>query len=186
VQEGDGLTVHVRGEEIARAVTVDARPGNVAAAIAVALELGVPAGDIVRRLSTLPGAPHRLESSTGTGGIVVLDDTYNANPAGGRAALATLQLLGPNDGRRVVVTPGMVELGNLQAEENATFAVEAAAVATDLVVVGRTNRRALLKAVRGRRVVLVRTRQQATEWVRAHLGPGDVVLYENDLPDHYP
>jgi UDP-N-acetylmuramoyl-tripeptide--D-alanyl-D-alanine ligase len=61
------------------------------------------------------------------------------------------------------------------------------------VVVGRTNRRALVRGARlasggggALRLVVVRTRQQATEWVRAHLGPGDVVLYENDLPDHYP
>jgi len=187
VEAGDGLIVHVGGDEVARAVAVDARPGNVAAAIAVALELGVPTAEIVRRLSTLPVAPHRLESSVGTGGVVVLDDTYNANPAGGRAALATLRRLGPDAGRRVVVTPGMVELGSLQAEENASFAAAAAAVATDVVVVGRTNRRALRTGARNSlRTVVVRTRRQATEWVRAHLEPGDVVLYENDLPDHYP
>jgi UDP-N-acetylmuramoyl-tripeptide--D-alanyl-D-alanine ligase len=187
VEGGDGLSVHVRGNEVARGVVVDARPGNVAAAIAVALELGVDSAEIVRRLPTLPVAPHRLEPSVGASGVVVLDDTYNANPAGGRAALATLQRLGPDAGRRVVVTPGMVELGTLQAEENASFAAAAATVATDVVVVGRTNRRALLKGARhGPRTVVVRTRQQATEWVRAHLEPGDVVLYENELPDHYP
>jgi UDP-N-acetylmuramoyl-tripeptide--D-alanyl-D-alanine ligase len=193
VEKSDGLTVHVRGEEIARAVVAEARPGNVAAAIAVAMELGVPTGDIVDRLATLPVAAHRLEPALGTTGVVVLDDTYNANPAGGGVALAALRRLGPDAERRVVITPGMVELGPRQSKENAGFAAEAAAVATDLVVVGRTNRRALVRGARrdgpaqdGPRVVVVRTRQQATEWVRAHLGPGDIVLYENDLPDHYP
>jgi UDP-N-acetylmuramoyl-tripeptide--D-alanyl-D-alanine ligase len=193
IEEGGGLRVLVRGEEIARGVTVDAPAGNVAAAVAVALELGVPAEDVAARLSSLPTAPHRLERSVGTGGSVVLDDTYNANPAGGRAALATLRRLGAEANRRVVVTPGMVELGRLQAEENVKFARRVAAVATDLVVVGRTNRRALVRGARlasdgggALHLVVVRTRQQATEWVRAHLGLGDVVLYENDLPDHYP
>ncbi len=193
VEEGDGLRVHVRGEEIARGVSIEAPAGNVAAAVAVALELGVPASDVAARLSSLPVAPHRLEQSAGTGGVVVLDDTYNANPAGGRAALATLRRVGAEATRRVVVTPGMVELGSLQAEENAKFSRRVASVATDLVVVGRTNRRALLRGAGlasdgggTLQLVVVRTRQQATEWVRAHLGPGDVVLYENDLPDHYP
>ncbi len=93
----------------------------------------------------------------------------------------------------MVVTPGMVELGSLQASENASFAAHAVSVATDLVVVGRTNRRALLRGARrgsegtgSGQVVVLGTRQEATEWVRRHLGRGDVVLYENDLPDHYP
>ncbi len=192
--EGDGVVaVWVKGELVAPAVPVDARPGNVAAAIAVALELGVPIDAVLARLATLPTTPHRLEQSTGPGGVTVLDDTYNANPAGTRAALAALARRGDGAARRVVVTPGMVELGPRQAEENARFAAAAAAVATDLVVVGRTNRRALVRGARGAapaggslRLVVVRTRHQATEWVRGHLGTGDVVLYENDLPDHYP
>jgi UDP-N-acetylmuramoyl-tripeptide--D-alanyl-D-alanine ligase len=193
VEDSGALSVYVRGDAIARDLAVDARPGNVAAAVAVALELGVPVDDVVRRLPTLPGAPHRLERADGPGGVVVLDDTYNANPAGARSALAALGRLGANATRRVVVTPGMVELGPIQSEENARFAAEVADVATDMVVVGRTNRRALVRGVRRHdpgsgapRVVTVRTRPQATEWVRRHLESGDVVLYENDLPDNYP
>jgi UDP-N-acetylmuramoyl-tripeptide--D-alanyl-D-alanine ligase len=91
----------------------------------------------------------------------------------------------------VVVTPGLVELGSLQSEENTGFAGAMAGVATDLVIVGRTNRRALLRGARrpgigAPRVVVVSTRPKATEWVREHLESGDIVLYENDLPDHYP
>jgi UDP-N-acetylmuramoyl-tripeptide--D-alanyl-D-alanine ligase len=80
----------------------------------------------------------------------------------------------------------MVELGRRQAVENRRFAEESTAVATDLVVVGRTNRRALVKGAGGVDLRTFRTREQAVHWVRATLGPGDAVLYENDLPDHYP
>ena len=69
----------------------------------------------------------------------MIDDTYNANPAGARSALALLATLGT--GKKVVVTPGMVELGAVQARENANFAASAGEVATDLLVVGRTNAR---------------------------------------------
>ncbi|HVA03469.1 MAG TPA: UDP-N-acetylmuramoyl-tripeptide--D-alanyl-D-alanine ligase [Acidimicrobiales bacterium] len=193
LEDGGCLSVRFRGVEIAHAIPFDARPGNVAAAVAVALELGVPADDVVRRLATLPGAPHRLEQTLSPGGFVLLDDTYNANPAGARAALATLGRLGADAMRRVVVTPGMVELGPLQTQENTDFAAAVAAVATDLVIVGRTNRRALLAGSRrppsgsdAPRVVVVSTLPKATQWVREHLESGDVVLYENDLPDHYP
>ena len=86
------------------------------------------------------------------------------------------------------MTPGMVELGTLQRAENREFAVAADDHATDLVIVGLTNRKPLLAGAAHRdiRVHLVPTRDQAVAWVRATLTEGDVVLYENDLPDHYP
>jgi len=190
--DGDGLTLSVDGRPVARPAP-GVRPGNVACAVAVALELGVPLEEIARRVPTLPTAPHRLEAGAGAGGFVVLDDTYNANPAGARVALEALVALAPASARRVVVTPGLVELGAVQAQENVTFARAVAAVADDLVVVGRTNRRALLAGARDAgegdralRCVVVDRRDRAVAWVRENLGAGDIVLYENDLPDHYP
>ena len=110
------------------------------------------------------------------------------NPAGAARALAALARHSSPDKLRVVVTPGMVELGARQREENARFAAAAAEAATHLVVVGHTNRRALLAGAAGgtARVVPVGTREQAVAWVREHVGEGDAVLYENDLPDHFP
>jgi UDP-N-acetylmuramoyl-tripeptide--D-alanyl-D-alanine ligase len=165
-----------------------AHPANVACAVAVARELGIPDDVIAARLPDLPTPEHRLTVTTGGGGFTVLDDTYNANPAGTRAALAALVRHGRPEGRRLVVTPGMVELGPRQAEENRAFAAAAAAVATQVVVVGHTNRPALVAGAAGggAEVLLVETREQAVTWVREHLREGDVVLYENDLPDHYP
>ena len=77
----------------------------------------------------------------------------------------------------------------LQFSENRRFAAEAGRVATDLVVVGRTNRAALLAGAAEAglpSVIVVGSREEAVAWVRARLGEGDAVLYENDLPDHYP
>jgi UDP-N-acetylmuramoyl-tripeptide--D-alanyl-D-alanine ligase len=140
---------------------------------------------------------HRLEAGRSPAGFAVLDDTYNSNPSGAREALAALVAqpvapgasAEPGSRRLVVVTPGMVELGRRQAEENRAFASAAALAATDLVVVGRTNRRALVAGSTvpdGATVHLVANREKAVAWVRANLAAGDVVLYENDLPDHYP
>ena len=162
-------------------------PTNVACAVAAALEVGVPESAIGARLDTLPTADHRLSLSTSATGAIVIDDTYNANPAGAERALAALAAHSSPDKRRVVVTPGMVELGPRQHDENARFAAAAAQAATHLVVVGHTNRRALLHGAAGgtARVVPVETRDQAVAWVREHVGEGDAVLYENDLPDHF-
>jgi UDP-N-acetylmuramoyl-tripeptide--D-alanyl-D-alanine ligase len=189
----DGIELRVRGRRLGLAITGSAhRPtalSNAACAVGVALELGVVPEAIVPRLATLPLPPNRLQRYVAEGGYVVLDDPFNSNPRGARLALARLEAEAPK-GRRVVVTPGMVELGASQREENAAFAEAAGASVSQLVLVARTNRRALLEGAGrvpdGAEVVLVDRLDEAVAWVRHELGPGDAVLYENDLPDHFP
>jgi len=193
--EGE-LVVYVQGTKIARAAMADVVPGNLACAVAVALELGVGPEEIAERLGRIKPAPNRLVADVvPTSGVEVLDDTYNSNPVGARRALEVLQWRGKGALRRVVVTPGMVELGRRQYPENFKFAKAAALVATHIVVVGRTNRAALEGgAEEGRddpgatlqELRWAPDRERAVAWVRQTLEPGDVVLYENDLPDHYP
>jgi UDP-N-acetylmuramoyl-tripeptide--D-alanyl-D-alanine ligase len=185
--DGGALEAFVHGRQVGSAPRAGAAPTNVACALAVAAELGVPAEELAGRLASLPTAPNRLASYRSELGFVVIDDTFNSNPEGARLALATLRATARPGGRAVVVTPGMIELGPRQAAENAAFAAEAARAATDLVVVGRTNRAALMSGAADglARVVWVPSRKAAVSWVRSHLGPGDAVLYENDLPDHY-
>ena len=178
----------VRGEHVANLVSRDAAPTNLACAVAAALACGMTTDQISARLAhPLPVPDHRLSSSTGAKGFTILDDTFNANPAGALRALDALRE-SEGKGRRVVVTPGMVELGPLQDEANDAFAAASSEVASHLVVVGRTNRRALLRGARGTglETVTVHNRDAAVEWVKSNLGPGDTVLYENDLPDTYP
>ena len=202
--------ITVFGREITVRPLGDAAPANVACAVAAASVLGVSDADIASRLCDLPTPEHRRSSGRSPGGVIVIDDTYNSNPAGARAALG--KLANTEAGRRVVVTPGMVELGRSQAHENRLLGEHAAQVADDVLIVGRTNRTALLggaagwdnatarRATRGRNarslvhdrtagratVRCMADRDEAVRWVRAHLRDGDAVLYENDLPDHYP
>lgn len=185
-EPGDMLVVRRGGEVLAKVERPDVAPSNVACAVAVALELGVPVETACLRLATLPVAASRLTAGRSPRGFTVLDDTYNSNPAGCRLALEALARHGT--GRRVVVTPGMVELGPRQPEENRRFGQLAASVATDVVVIGRTNRAALEEGARAgaSRLMWFASRVEAVEWARASLGEGDAVLYENDLPDHYP
>lgn len=179
-----GGVLSVGGEAVGP-VPETAHPTNVACAVGVLVALGVsPDPD---RLRALTEPEHRRTVTRGQSGVLIIDDTFNSNPEGARAALRALESAAVA-GRRVVVTPGMVELGPRQAEENRRFAAEAARVADQLVVVGRTNRRALLAGASGGKaaVRVVGTREEAVQWVRSELGPDDAVLYENDLPDHYP
>ena len=179
-------TVHVRGTVVGSDIGLpgSVQPTNLACALAVVLALDVPVEVAISRIAGLPAVPNRLASGEAPSGVWVIDDTFNSNPAGARRALAKLAGL-PMAGRRVVITPGMVELGPRQREENRAFAQAVVQMGADLVIVGHTNRRALRSGSSPGEPVLVGTREDAVAWVRATLGPGDAVLYENDLPDHY-
>jgi UDP-N-acetylmuramoyl-tripeptide--D-alanyl-D-alanine ligase len=189
---GGGLQLITSGKPNGLAELAPGSPApirtNAACAAAVAIELGIAPETVATRLGTLPGVPNRLQAHRAEGGYCVLDDTFNSNPAGARHAIEALASAAPA-GRRMVVTPGMVELGKSQREENAAFAEIASKSATDLVVVGRTNRAALVEGWhRGhlaQAVKLVEKREQAVQWARSQLGPDDAVLFENDLPDHF-
>ena len=163
-------------------------PLNVAAALGAVSALGISATHVAGLLETLPFAEHRLSTMVNERGVTVIDDTFNANPAGARAALQRLTEHSSANGKRVVVTPGLVEMGPRRRVENRKLGRAASEVATHLLVVGRTNRRHLLAgATEGNAAVLVlENRMQAVRWARANLDRGDTILYENDLPDHYP
>ncbi len=160
------------------------QPSNVACALGAALELGLVPEHVMDGLARVTGVAHRAQVSVAASGVRVIDDTFNANPASAEAALRALfSLAGP--GRRVVVTPGLIELGRLQYAENLSLAQKVRARGGELIAVGRTNAAALRAGADGR-LVRVDRREQAVAWVRENLHEVDAVLYLNDLPDHYP
>jgi UDP-N-acetylmuramoyl-tripeptide--D-alanyl-D-alanine ligase len=161
--------------------------GHVLGGVAVAVTAGRRLTDIVDDISQLRAVDHRLQLIEGTGGITVIDDAYNSNPDGAAAALDVLEAIPGH--KKVVVSPGIIELGPEQFEANEHFGERAAEVADVLIVVARLNRDAIISGAArmtdGARVVTVDTLDEATTELRAILKPGDVVLFENDLPDQY-
>lgn len=188
---GRDVAVGIAGEAVGH-VGIEARKPvgweNVACAVGLARAIGVDSAELADRLRSLPPVEHRLTVNESPNGIVVVDDTYNSNPSGARLALHALVENTRSSGRRVVVTPGMVELGAVQDEANREFASDIVRAGADLVVVNRTNRRALSAGATadGSPPIAFDTREEAVAWVRTHLERGDGVLYENDLPDHWP
>lgn len=184
VSTSDGVVVD--GDRVAD-VPDGVFPANFAVALGVCRALDISMTDVLPRIDDLPAADHRQSQMTAGGGFTIIDNTFNSNPAGARSALEALAEVGA-DGKTAVITPGMVELGPVQNKENIEFAETASAQVDHLVIVGRTNRPYLLAgSANGRAsVTVVASRDEAVEWARANLGPRDAVLYENDLPDHYP
>ncbi len=158
---------------------------NIAAAAAMAWKLGATREDIVAAIGKLEFVPHRLQKLDGEG-VTILDDSYNSNIEGAKAAIDVLCDFG---GTKFVVTPGLVEMGIL--EESANAALGEKLVAADRVIlVGATLAGELksgyLKAGGdAEKLTLVPTLDKAKEILAAELKTGDTVLFLNDLPDIY-
>lgn len=161
---------------------------NVLAGVAVGLALGLRLDEIARAARRIEPVEHRLQPIRGEGGVLVIDDAFNSNPRGAAAALDVLGEL--EGGRRILVTPGMVELAEQEFEANRAFARQAAGVCDEVILVGRGRAAPLLAGLRDRgfperRVHVVADLQAATERLASLVRSGDVVLFENDLPDTY-
>jgi UDP-N-acetylmuramoyl-tripeptide--D-alanyl-D-alanine ligase len=185
-QAGDAYEVSWRGAPVGTFVRPQGiHAGNVACAVAAVLAVGLTPAQVGAGLGRLAPPDHRASAVESQDGIMVIDDTFNSNPSGARAALDRLVREPSTGGRAVVVTPGMVELGAEQDKENEAFARAVVDAGAHLVVVGWTNRVALV-AGGGGEVTTVADREAARRWIRGNLGAGDRVLWENDLPDQYP
>ena len=161
---------------------------NILLAAAVARHLGVPLTEIAMRVATLEPAEHRLQRRVLPGGITVIDDAYSANPIGAKNVLDVLALY--NSGRRVLITPGIVELGPLHDQENQNLGRYAARVCTDIVLVGAEQTRPIQIGIREagfdeNHLFIFETRDEAIQWFQRELKEGDTVLFLNDLPDTY-
>ncbi len=95
---------------------------NVMGAIAVAHRLGISLSELKIPVRRLTPVQHRMEMKA-HGNVTIIDDAFNSNPIGSKAAVETLALF---EGERILVTPGMVELGEGEAEYNRKFGTYAA------------------------------------------------------------
>jgi UDP-N-acetylmuramoyl-tripeptide--D-alanyl-D-alanine ligase len=190
-QETDGIVVeiHWRGQryELRAPLFGLHQSGNVALAFAAACSLGVRPEDVVASLRSTPQIAHRLEVKRQGDGAIVIDDAYNSNPVGFASAVALLDALRRPGGRRILVTPGMAELGGEHVVEHARIG-RLAASHVDVLVAVAPHRVAPLvaafsEAAPGRDIVSCATFAEARSWLDRHLAGHDVVLIENDLPD---
>lgn len=161
---------------------------NILAATMAALLCGLSLEEIARAVERVEPVEHRLQLIPGAGGVTVIDDAYNANPEGLRTALEVLSQF--SDGKRVLVTPGMVELGPIEEEENYRFGQLAAASCDVAILVGRRRTQPIARGLRHagfpeQQLFVVGSLAEATEKLKSLTAPGTVVLFANDLPDTY-
>jgi len=159
---------------------------NLAGAAAVALDLGLTDDELRAQARKLAPAPHRL-ALTRQGNVTLIDDAYNSNPAGAKAALETLAMF---DAIKILITPGMVELGARQEALNREFGAQAV-VADHVYLVGAQQTAPIAQGLREAgydeaKLTVVEDVRDAIQQAYALPGGRDkVILLENDLPDNY-
>ena len=160
---------------------------NITGAIAVSHKMGIPLEKLRPQVRKLESVPHRLEL-VNRGGIVIVDDAYNSNPSGAKAALDTIQYF---DGMKILVTPGMVELGSMQDELNYNFGKESASACDYIVLVGEKQTKPIYDGVKDAgydmsNCYVASDLNDALKKVYSiQTDNKKIVLLENDLPDNY-
>lgn len=161
---------------------------NIAGAAAMALYLGVPPIKVSRSVAALEPVPNRLELLK-RGEMTILNDSFNSNPEGFREAVETASLI--KSKYKVLITPGIVDLGARNHEVHKVLGKLAAGV-FDLVILvtdsGRTRglEDGLLSAKFAKeKIVFAPTLNDAMRVLREKAKPETLVLLENDLPDNY-
>jgi UDP-N-acetylmuramoyl-tripeptide--D-alanyl-D-alanine ligase len=161
---------------------------NIIGAIAVASELGVKLTEMVYPLRQVVSIPHRLELKRVSKDIIFIDDAFNSNPVGSLMALEVLKHISGQ--RKIIVTPGMVELGAKEDEYNKIFGEHIAEVADYVILVGQRQTLALQEGLKAKKyssdkLLVAFDFALAKKHLEQILQSGDVVLFENDLPDNY-
>ncbi len=160
---------------------------NILLGVAVARDEGLRLRQIARAAARIEPVEHRLQLRK-EGGVTIIDDAFNSNPVGARNAV---DILGAFDtGRRIIITPGMVEMGERQDEENRTLGKHMAGHVDLAILVGERQTAPIRAGLQeasfpGENKQVVASLSEARSFLRSVQEPGDVVLYENDLPDQY-
>ncbi len=155
---------------------------NLVAAVIVGLRLGVSRQQIAYAVEKIEQVEHRLSIKRLPGSVTIIDDAFNSNPTGSAMALDVLAAM---PGTRVIITPGMIELGSEQYELNRKFGEKIACSCDVAIIVGHYNRDAILAGLQGARGVNVLPVDSFTEALTLLPASNYTVLYENDLPDTF-
>lgn len=161
---------------------------NITGAAALAYNMGVSPKNIAFAVSRLSPVEHRLEMKTSVSGSLLIDDAYNANPEG---CLEAVNVLGSFEGmKKVIITPGLVELGEKEYECNKALGAAAAKVCDKIIFVGKQRSVPLADGAREagyneENLFVAESFKNAMEIYSQFADSNTVVLLENDLPDNY-
>lgn len=160
---------------------------NICLASAVAYKMGLTPKEIATGINRLQSVGHRLELLPNNKKIVIIDDSYNSNVDGIDAAM---EILDTFKGRKIVLTPGLVELGKVENVANLEFGKTLAKHADLVIVIGHHNAEMIINGLieggmNRDNIKFAKNLNKGNQLLNGIIQEGDVVLFENDLPDNY-
>ncbi len=188
--KGTSFTLCIAGETPVECQTVllgKHSISNICLAAAVARKVGLNAEEIAQGINRIKSVGHRLEIMPNNKNIVTIDDSYNSNVNGVTAAMEVLDTF---EGRKIVLTPGLVELGKEETLANFEMGKTLAKHADIVIIIGNHNAETLINGlIEGgfdrTNIIFAKTLNKGNQELNKILQEGDVVLFENDLPDNY-
>lgn len=153
----------------------------------VAYDLGVSLEEIKEGILKLVAPAHRLAIVPSSNNLIIIDDAYNGSVEGAKAALEVIKEF---EGNKIVITPGLVELGQDEYRANFELGKNMSTIADYVIVDGTINYDAICAGLMEggfnmEKLLRAGSLKQAVEVLNSISKPGDVVLFENDLPDNY-
>ncbi len=161
---------------------------NIVGAVAIADKLGLTEDEIKIGVKYIRPVPHRLELKQNSNGSIIIDDAYNSNIRGAKMALEVLKSF--EHRKRILITPGIVELGDKSTEINQELGEKAAESADFIILVGASQTVPIYNGVRNKnypesQIFIAQNLQEAISKMNQIMTTDSVVLLENDLPDNY-
>ena len=159
---------------------------NILAGIALGHYLGITPEQLQRAVMNIKNTEHRLELKK-SGDITYIDDAYNSNPVGSKMALDVLNMM---SGKKIIITPGMIELGSKQYELNKKFGEYIADVCDEVILVGEKQTKPILdglkeKGYNDKKIHIINDVKDGFTIVNQIKTKDTYVLLENDLPDSF-
>lgn len=160
---------------------------NILMCCALAYELGLTLEQLKLGIAKIVPINHRLELKK-ENGLVILDDSFNSSVEGSKSALDVLKLF--DSGKKIVVTPGLIELGSYEHEANYNFGKQLAEVCDYVIIVNQVNKQQISDGLKDAgfdetKIIYALSLLDAKLKIKDLAEKGDVILFENDLPDNY-
>ena len=148
---------------------------NLAACIKIARFLGLSADKIKSRVAHVSAVEHRL-ARLDAGGKIIIDDSFNGNLSG---MLQSYELMRSYGGRKVIITPGIVESTR---EDNETLAAKIDEIFDLAIITGELNSEVLQSRIDPKKTIVLKDKRDLQRVLSENTHSGDLILFSNDAP----
>ncbi|WP_299549845.1 Mur ligase family protein [uncultured Helicobacter sp.] len=177
--QGTSFSLNIKGEKLSFQTRILGAFNviNMSAAIAVGSDLGISNERLIKQAQKFEPINHRL-SKIVVNGKIILDDSYNGNLDG---MLEAIRLASLHNGKKIIVTPGLVESSK---EANVKLAKAIDKVFDLAIITGELNANILRSNIHHTQKILLKDKTSIEHILKSTTDSGDLILFANDAPSY--